>query len=166
MHDDLLPFTNQHQGLGAIVPRAIFIGEDQLDNIILRIIADLTMISCRKITGYVAVRICDPTARHPSPLNSRRPATEPPGTARGRHRSASSLAVRGERYSHSQHQAKLADIRLTAARIAQAGEPERPEARCGNIGPLRPPVTRWQIFPSGSLPLVQSPGSAGTALLF
>ena len=54
--------------------------------------------------------------------------------------------------SHSQHQAKLADIRVAAARIAQAEGPERPVARCGNIGPLRPSMSRRQIFPSGSLP--------------
>ena len=54
--------------------------------------------------------------------------------------------------SHSQHQAKLADIRVTAARIAQSEWPERPAARFGNIGPLRPSLSRRQIFPSVSLP--------------
>ena len=36
----------------------------------------------------------------------------------------------GERYEHSQQDAKVAEIRVTAARIAQAEGPERPEARC------------------------------------
>ena len=47
--------------------------------------------------------------------------------------------------------AKLAEIRPTAARIAQPGEAGRP-ARFGNICPLRPSMSRRQIFPSGSLP--------------
>lgn len=42
-----------------------------------------------------AVRIFDPAARHPSPLNSRSPARMPPGTARVLRRSASELGGRG-----------------------------------------------------------------------
>ena len=61
--------------------------------------------------------------------------------------------------------AKLADIRSTAARIAQADVPGR-LARFGNICPLRPSMSRRQIFPPGSLPLKQSPGSAESASLF
>ena len=61
--------------------------------------------------------------------------------------------------------AKLADIPATAARIAQADVPGR-LARFGNICPLRPSMSRRQIFPSGSLPSKQSPGSAESASLF
>ena len=43
--------------------------------------------------------------------------------------------------------AKLADIRLTAARIGQPHQAGRPSARFGNICPLRPPMSRRQIFP-------------------
>ncbi len=54
------------------------------------------------------------------------PATMPPGPARGRLRSASSLVVRGRAVllTHNKD-AKLADIRPTAARIAQADVPGR-----------------------------------------
>ena len=88
--------------------------------------------------GYFAVRICDLDARPPSPLNSRSPATMLPGPARGRQRSASELVVRGRAVllTHNRD-AKLAEIRPTAARIAQADGPGRP-ARFGNICPLRP----------------------------
>ena len=94
------------------------------------------------------------------------PATMPPGPARGRPRSTSSLVVRGRAVllTHNRD-AKLADIPATAARIAQADVPGR-LARFGNICPLRPSMSRRQIFPSGSLPLKQSPGSAESASLF
>ena len=94
------------------------------------------------------------------------PATMPPGPARGRPRSTSELVVRGRAVllTHNRD-AKLADIRSTAARIAQADVPGR-LARFRNICPLRPSMSRRQIFPSGSLPLKQSPGSAESASLF
>ena len=57
--------------------------------------AEPAIAGCRKIPGYIAVRIFDLTARHPNPLNSRLRATVPPVTARVRRRSASSLVVRG-----------------------------------------------------------------------
>ena len=57
--------------------------------------SDPAIAGCRKIPGYIAVRIFDLTARHPNPLNSRLRATMPPVTARVRRRSASSLVVRG-----------------------------------------------------------------------
>ena len=73
------------------------------------------------------------------------PELAPPGDdaarhARGRRRSTSELGGRGERYSHSQHDAKVADIAATAARIARPVQAGRPWAQCGNIDPLRPPA--------------------------
>ena len=62
--------------------------------------------------------------------------------------------------------AKLADIPATAARIGQPHQAGRPSARFRNICPLRPSMSRRQIFPSGSLPSAQSPGSAESASLF
>ena len=95
------------------------------------------------------------------------PATMPPGPARGRPRSTSELVVRGRAVllTHNRD-AKLADIPATAARIGQPNQAGRPSARFGNICPLRPSMSRRQIFPSGSLPLKQSPGSAESASLF
>ena len=94
------------------------------------------------------------------------PAPMPPGPARGRLRSASSLIVRGRAVLLTHNMvAKVAEIPATAARIAQADVPGR-LARFGNICPLRPSMSRRQIFPSGSLPLKQSPGSAESASLF
>ena len=95
------------------------------------------------------------------------PATMPPGPARGRLRSASSLVVRGRAVllTHNRD-AKLADIPATAARIGQPHQAGRPSARFRNICPLRPSMSRRQIFPSGSLPSKQSPGSAESASLF
>ena len=49
------------------------------------------MAGCRLFTGYFVVRIFDSAARHPNSLNSPLPATMPPGTARVRRRSTSSL---------------------------------------------------------------------------
>ena len=116
--------------------------------------------------GYFAVRICDLDARPPSPLNSRSPATMLPGPARGRQRSASELVVRGRAVLLTHNiDAKVAEIPVTAARIDQPGKAGC-LAQCGNIGPLRPSMPRRQIFPSGSLPSEQSPGSAGAASLF
>ena len=101
------------------------------------------------------------------PLNSQLPATMPPGPARSRLRSASSLVVRGRAVllTHNRD-AKLAEIRSTAARITQSGKAGCPVARFGNIGPLHPSMFRRQIFPSGSLPPEQSSGSAVSASLF
>ena len=76
------------------------------------------------------------------PLNSRLRATVPPVTARVRRRSTSELGGRGERYSHSQHDAKVADIAATAARIARPVQAGRPWARCGNIDPRVAPSGR------------------------
>ena len=57
-------------------------------------------------------------------------------------RSTSELGGRGERYSHSQHDAKVADIAATAARIARPVQAGRPWARCGNIDPRVAPSGR------------------------
>ena len=106
-------------------------------------------------------------ARHPNPLNLPRRATLPPVTARVRLRPTNSLAVRGRAVllTHNRD-AKLAEIRSTAARITQSGKAGCPVARFGNIGPLHPSMFRRQIFPSGSLPPEQSSGSAVSASLF
>ena len=84
--------------------------------------ADPSIAGYRLTTGYLAVRISDPVARPSGPLNSQLPATMPPGPARGRFRSASSLVVRGESgmLTHNMD-AKVAEIPATAARIAQLG---------------------------------------------
>ena len=134
--------------------------------LILRNSSDPAIAGCRLTTGYLAVRISDLFARPSGPLNSQLPATMPPGPARGRPRSTSELVVRGRAVllTHNMD-AKLADIRSTAARIAQADVPGR-LARFRNICSLRPSMSRRQIFPSGSLPSEQSPGSAESASLF
>ena len=94
------------------------------------------------------------------------PAPMPPGPARGRLRSASELVVRGRAVllTHNMD-AKVAEIPATAARIGQPHQAGR-LARFRNICPLRPSMFRRQIFPSGSLPSEQSPGSAVSASLF
>ena len=154
-----LPFTYQHQAPELCSGAFSVI-------LILRNQSVPAIAGCRRITGYIAVRICDPDARHLSPLNSRSPATMLPGPARGRLCSASELVVRGRvvLLTHNRD-AKLAEIPTTAARIAQPGEAGR-LARCGNICPLRPSMSQRQIFPSGSLPPEQSSGSAVSASLF
>ena len=156
----LLPFTHQHQapefcsGAFSVI-------------LILRNSSDPSIAGCRLTTGYLAVRISDLFARPSGPLNSQLPATMPPGPARGRPRSTSELVVRGRAVllTHNMD-AKLADIRPTAARIGQPNQAGRPSARFRNICPLRPSMSRRQIFPSGSLPSEQSPGSAESASLF
>lgn len=91
--------------------------------------SDPAIAGCRKITGYIAVRIFDPAARHPNPLNLRHPTTMPPGTARVRRRSTSELGGRGRAVAHSQHRAKITEIAATTARTA---EPDGlwPRKRC------------------------------------
>ena len=135
--------------------------------LILRNSSDPSIAGCRLTTGYLAVRISDPVARPSGPLNLQLPATMPPGPARGRPRSTSELVVRGRAVllTHNMD-AKLADIPATAARIGQPHQAGRPSARFRNICPLRPSMSRRQIFPSGSLPSKQSPGSAESASLF
>ena len=84
-----------------------------------------------RITGYIAVRIFDPAARHPNPLNSRHPATMPPGTARVRRRSASSLVVRGRA------EASLTTRRKVSRSRGDSGK-DRAALPCGPpIGPVR-----------------------------
>ena len=155
----LLPFTHQHQILGTAAPRIFFFviyhkfigpGHSRLP-VVHRLSRRADLRSFR-------------TAFRPPELAV--PATMPPGPARGRLRLASELVVRGRAVllTHNMD-AKLADIRSTAARIAQADVPGR-LARFGNICPLRPSMSRRQIFPPGSLPLKQSPGSAEFASLF
>ena len=126
-----------------------------------------SMAGCRLSTGYLAVPISDLFARPSGPLNSQLPATMLPGPARGRFHSTGSLVVRGRAvFPLTTRDAKLADIRSTAARIGQPNQAGRPSARFRNICPLRPSMSRRQIFPSGSLPSKQSPGSAESASLF
>ena len=135
--------------------------------LILRNSSDPAIAGCRLTTGYLVVRISDLFARPSGPLNSQLPATMPPGPARGRPRSTSELVVRRRAVllTHNMD-AKLADIRPTAARIGQPNQAGRPSARFRNICPLRPSMSRRQIFLSGSLPSEQSPGSAESASLF
>ena len=156
----LLPFTHQHQILGAAAPRIFFfviyhkfIGPGHS-----RLPVD------HRLSRRADLRSCC-TAFRPPELAA--PATMPPGPARGRQRSASSLVVRGRAVllTHNRD-AKLADIRSTAARIGQPHQAGRPSARFRNICPLRPSMSRRQIFPFGSLPPKQSSGSAVSALLF
>ena len=105
------------------------------------------------------------TALTPPELTA--PAPMPPGPARGRQRSVSEFVVRGRAvFPLTTRDAKLADIRSTAARIGQPHQAGRPSARFRNICPLRPSMSRRQIFPFGSLPPKQSSGSAVSALLF
>ena len=155
----LLPFTHQHQILGAAAPRIFFfviyhkfIGPGHS-----RLPVDHRLSRRADLRSFR-------TAFRPPELAA--PAPMPPGPARGRFRSASSLVVRGRAVllTHNRD-AKLADIRSTAARIGQADVPGR-LARFRNICPLRPSMSRRQIFPSGSLPSEQSPGSAESASLF
>jgi len=65
--------------------------------------SDPAIAGCRKITGYIAVRIFDLAARHPTPLNSRLRATMPPVTLASAVDRQANSAAGGERYSHSQH---------------------------------------------------------------
>ena len=74
------------------------------------------------------------------PLNSRGRATMPPGPLASVYGRQAPSPDGGERYSHSQHDAKVADIAATAARIARPVQAGRPWAQCGNIDPLRPPA--------------------------
>ena len=156
----LLPFTHQHQILGAAAPRIFFFviyhkfigpGHSRLP-VVHRLFRRADLRSFR-------------TAFRPPELAA--PATMPPGQARGRLRSASSLVVRGRAVllTHNMD-AKVAEIPATAARIGQPHQAGRPSARFRNICPLRPSMSRRQIFPSGSLPSEQSPGSAVSASLF
>ena len=79
--------------------------------------AEPAIAGCRKIPGYIAVRIFDLTARHPTPLNSRLRATMPPGPLASAVARQANSAAGGERSPHSQHDAKLAEVAATAARI-------------------------------------------------
>ena len=106
----------------------------------IRVEAEPAIAGCRKIPGYIAVRIFDLTARHPNPLNSRLRATMPPGPLASAVARQANSAAGGERSPHSQHDAKVADIAATAARIARPVQAGRPWAQCGNIDPLRPPA--------------------------
>ena len=155
----LLPFTHQHQILGAAAPRIFFFviyhkfigpGHSRLpvDHRLSRR-ADLR--SCR--TTFGPPELAAP-GDYAAGLSSRTTAID----KRTRHPGESGIST------HNMD-AKLADIPATAARIAQADVPGR-LARFGNICPLRPSMSRRQIFPSGSLPLKQSPGSAKSASLF
>ena len=96
--------------------------------------SDPAIAGCRKIPGYIAVRIFDLTARHPNPLNSRLRATMPPAIDKRTRRPGESGIL-----THN-IDAKLADIASTAARIARPVQAGRPWAQCGNIDPLRPPA--------------------------
>ena len=82
-------------------------------------------------------KVCDSSQRIPLPVGQ--PVAR---HARVRRRSTSELGGRGERYSHSQHDAKVADIAATAARIARPVQAGRPSARCGNIDPRVAPSGR------------------------
>ena len=81
-------------------------------------------------------------ATRPQPPELARPGDHAARHARVRRRSTSELGGRGERYSHSQHDAKVADIAATAARIARPVQAGRPWARCGNIDPRVAPSGR------------------------
>ena len=81
-------------------------------------------------------------AAAPPPLNSRGRATMPPGPLASVYGRQAPLPDGGERYSHSQHDAKVADIAATAARIARPVQAGRPWARCGNIDPRVAPSGR------------------------
>ena len=95
-------------------------------------------------------------ATRPQPPELARPGDHAARHARVRRRSTSELGGRGERYSHSQHDAKVADIAATAARIARPVQAGRPWARCGNIDPRVAPSGRavgkyfLASLPSGS----------------
>jgi len=120
---------------------------------------------CRLSTGYLAVPISDLFAQPSGPLNS-----QPGDYAAGLSSRTTAIDNRTRRPGESgisthNMDAKLADIPATAARIAQADVPGR-LARFRNICPLRPSMSRRQIFPPGSLPSKQSPGSAESASLF
>ena len=104
--------------------------------------SDPAIAGCRKITGYIAVRIFDLAARHPNPLNSRLRATMPLGPLASAVARQAKSASGGERSPHSQHDAKVADIAATAARIARPVQAGRPWARCGNIDPRVAPSGR------------------------
>ena len=60
------------------------------------------------------------------PLNSRGRATMPPGPLASVYGRQAPLPDGGERYSHSQHDAKVADIASTAARIGLGMMPRPP----------------------------------------
>ena len=155
----LLPFTYQHQapefcsGAFSVI-------------LILRNSSDPSIAGCRLTTGYLAVPISNLFARPSDPLNS-----QPGAHAAGPSSRTTAIDKRTRRPGESgmlthNMDAKLAEIPAIAARIAQADVPGRPSARFGNICPLRPSMSRRQIFPSGSLPSEQSPGSAVSASLF
>ena len=156
----LLPFTHQHQILGAAAPRIFFFviyhkfigpGHSRLpvDHRLSRR-ADLR--SCR--TTFGPPELAAP-GDYAAGLSSRTTAID----KRTRHPGESGIST-------NNRDAKLADIRSTAARIGQPHQAGRPSARFRNICPLRPSMSRRQIFPPGSLPLKQSPGSAESASLF
>ena len=88
--------------------------------------SDPAIAGCRKITGYIAVRIFDLAARHPNPLNSRLRATMPPVTLASAVDRQANSAAGGERSPHSQHDAKLAEVAATAARIGLGMMPRPP----------------------------------------
>ena len=94
--------------------------------------------------GQPAARQTSPAVRatRPQPPELARPGDHAARHARVRRRSTSELGGRGERYSHSQHDAKVADIAATAARIARPVQAGRPWARCGNIDPRVAPSGR------------------------
>ena len=75
-----------------------------------------------------ACRQGDPAA---APLNSRGRATMPPGPLASAVARQANSSSGGERYSHSQHDAKLAEVASTAARIGLGMMPRPP------VGPVR-----------------------------
>ena len=98
------------------------------------------------------------------PLNSRLRATMPPGPLASAVARQANSSSGGERYSHSQHDAKLAEVASTAARIARPVQAGRPWAQCGNIDPLRPPAAPSVNISFRVLAYMQSPRPAGSRI--
>ena len=157
----LLPFTHQHQILGAAAPRIFFfvIYHKFIGPVHSRLPVD------HRLSRRADLRSCRTTFGPPPELAA------PGDYAAGPSSRTTAIDKRTRRPGESgmlthNMDAKLAEIPAIAARIAQADVPGRPSARFGNICPLRPSMSRRQIFPSGSLPSKQSPGSAESASLF
>lgn len=106
--------------------------------------SDPAIAGCRKITGYIAVRIFAPM-HGPEPSELATPCDVAARHGRVRLRPASSLAVRGRAVLLTHNiDAKLADIAATAARSFRswrAASARRPGAEIF-IRAMRPPASR------------------------
>ena len=138
----LLPFTHQHQILGAAAPRIFFfvIYHKFIGPVHSRLPVD------HRLSRRADLRSCRTTFGPPPELAA------PGDYAAGPSSRTTAIDKRTRRPGESgmlthNMDAKLADIRLTAARIGQPHQAGRPSARFGNICPLRPPMSRRQIFP-------------------